>query len=61
MEPVKFTMSQVIGGKIVLQWTLSAISDDHALTVATKWHRKLGLVGRYYCETSNGKQFQINN
>lgn len=58
-EPVTFSMFKTIGGRKVHSWQLNALSDEHAITVATNSHRNMGLIGRYYCETSTGKTFVI--
>ncbi len=53
-------MFKIIGGKRVHTFDLISISDDHAITVANDLYNKLGLIGRYYCETSSGFTFQIS-
>lgn len=56
---INFVMFKISGGKRVHTFDLMAISDIHAITVAKDLHSKLGLIGRYYCETSTGFTFQI--
>jgi hypothetical protein len=57
---VSFIMFKVSGGKKVHEFRLESISEHHAITVAENYYRANGLIGRYYCETENGKMFQIN-
>jgi hypothetical protein len=57
---VSFIMFNVSGGKKVHEFRLESISEHHAITVAENFYRANGLIGRYYCETENGKMFQIN-
>jgi hypothetical protein len=57
---VSFIMFKVSGGKKVHEFRLESISEHHAITVAENFYRANGLIGRYYCETENGKMFQIN-
>ena len=56
---IHFVMFKIIGGQRVQTFDLISISDVHAITVAKDLHNKLGLIGRYYCETSTGFTFQI--
>jgi hypothetical protein len=57
---VSFIMFKLLGGKKVHEFRLESISEHHAITVAENFYRANGLIGRYYCETENGKMFQIN-
>jgi nucleoside-triphosphatase THEP1 len=57
---VSFIMFKVSSGKKVHEFRLESISEHHAITVAENFYRANGLIGRYYCETENGKMFQIN-
>jgi hypothetical protein len=57
---VSFIMFKVLCGKKVHEFRLESISEHHAITVAENFYRANGLIGRYYCETENGKMFQIN-
>jgi hypothetical protein len=57
---VSFIMFKVSGGKKVHEFRLASISEHHAITVAENFYKTNGLIGRYYCETENGKMFQIN-
>jgi hypothetical protein len=57
---VSFIMFKVSGGKKVHEFRLESISEHHAITVAENFYKANGLIGRYYCETENGKMFQIN-
>ena len=56
---INFVMFKIIGGQRVQTFDLISISDTHAITVAKDLHNKLGLIGRYYCETSTGFTFQV--
>lgn len=57
---VSFVMFKIIGGIKQVEFELKAISDHHAISVANDFHYKQGLIGRYYCETSNGKTFSVS-
>jgi hypothetical protein len=57
---VSFVMFKVIGGAKQIEFELKAISDHHAISVANDFHYRKGLIGRYYCETSNGKTFSVS-
>jgi hypothetical protein len=57
---VSFVMFKVIGGIKQIEFQLKAISDHHAISVANDFHYRQGLIGRYYCETSNGKTFSVS-
>ena len=57
---VSFVMFKVIGGVKRIEFELKAISDHHAILVANDFHYRQGLIGRYYCETSNGKTFSVS-
>ena len=57
---VSFIMFKVIGGIKQIEFKLNAISDHHAISVANDFHYRQGLIGRYYCETSNGKTFSVS-
>lgn len=59
-DNITFVMFKVVNNKKLHEVTLQAISEHHAITVAQDFHRKSGLIGRYYCETENGKTFQVN-
>ena len=58
-KDINFVMFKIIGGQRVQTFDLISMSDSHAITVAKDLHNKLGLIGRYYCETSTGYTFQI--
>jgi hypothetical protein len=58
---ISFVMFKIVGGKRLYDFELSAISDAHAQTVAEDFYNRLGLWGRYYCETSTGHCFSINS
>lgn len=58
-KDINFVMFKIIGGQRVQTFDLISMSDSHAITVAKDLHNKLGLIGRYYCETSTGFTFQI--
>ena len=58
---VSFVMFKIIGGVKQLEFQLKAVSDQHAISVAYDFHSQNGLIGRYYCETSTGKTFSVNN
>lgn len=55
-----FVMFKIIGGVKQVEFELKAISDHHAILVANDFHYRNGLIGRYYCETSNGKTFSVS-
>ena len=57
---ISFVMFKVSGGKKIHEFSLKSISEHHAITVAESFYKANGLIGRYYCETENGKTFQIN-
>ena len=57
---VSFVMFKIIGGIKQVEFDLKAISDHHAISVANDFHYRNGLIGRYYCETSNGKTFSVS-
>ncbi len=57
---ISFLMFKIIGGVKQVEFELKAISDHHAITVANDFHYRQGLIGRYYCETSNGKTFSVS-
>ncbi len=60
INTVTFVMYKIAGGVKFVEYKLEAISDHHAIVVATDFHNRLGLLGRYYCETSNGKAFSVS-
>lgn len=53
-------MFKIAGGVKIQEFNLQAISDAHAVTVCQDFHHRMGLIGRYYCETSTGKAFQVS-
>ena len=57
---VSFVMFKILGGIKQVEFELKAISDHHAISVANDFHYRNGLIGRYYCETSNGKTFSVS-
>jgi hypothetical protein len=57
---ISFVMFKVIGGIKHAEFNLSAISEEHSISVAQDFHNRCGLIGRYYCETSTGKMFSIS-
>jgi hypothetical protein len=57
---VSLIMFKIIGGLKQVEFELKAISDHHAISVANDFHYRQGLIGRYYCETSNGKTFSVS-
>ena len=57
---VSFVMFKISGGIKQVEFELKAISDHHAISVANDFHYRNGLIGRYYCETSNGKTFSVS-
>jgi hypothetical protein len=56
---ITFTMFKIIGGQKTHNFELKALSNAHARTVATDFHNRLCLIGRYYCETSDGDKFSV--
>lgn len=59
-DSVSFVMFKIVGGIKQVEFELKAISDHHAISVANDFHYRNGLIGRYYCETSNGKTFSVS-
>jgi hypothetical protein len=57
---VSFVMFKISGGIKQVEFELKAISDHHAISVANDFHYRNGLIGRYYCETSNGYNFSVS-
>ena len=57
---VSLIIFKIIGGVKQIQFELESISDLHAVSVANDFHHRNGLIGRYYCETSNGKSFSVS-
>lgn len=57
---VSFVMFKILGGIKQVEFELKAISDHHAISVANDFHYRNGLIGRYYCETSNGNTFSVS-
>jgi len=57
---VSFVMFKISGGIKQVEFELEAISDHHAISVANDFHYRNGLIGRYYCETSNGNTFSVS-
>lgn len=57
---ISLTMYKIINNKRSQNFELTAMSDAHAETVAKDLHERLGLIGRYYCETSTGKTFSVS-
>ena len=57
---VSFVMFKIAGGIKRVEFELKAMSDHHAISVANDFHYRNGLIGRYYCETSNGKTFSVS-
>ncbi len=57
---VSFVMFKISGGIKQVEFEIKAISDHHAISVANDFHYRNGLIGRYYCETSNGKTFSVS-
>ena len=57
---IQFVMFKICGGVKVCEFNLTAISENHAVVVATDFYNRCGLIGRYYCELSNGKTFSVN-
>jgi len=57
---VSFLMFKIVGGIKQVEFELKTISDHHAISVANDFHYRNGLIGRYYCETSNGNTFSVS-
>jgi hypothetical protein len=57
---VSFVMFKISGGIKQVEFELKAMSDQHAIIVANDFYNRNGLIGRYYCETSNGKTFSVS-
>lgn len=58
-EKITIEMFKISGGIRILEFDLEAISNKHAVVVAQDFYNRLGLIGRYYCETSTGFTFSI--
>ena len=58
---VSLIMFKIIGGRREYDFQLTAMSDQHAIIVAYDFYNRLGLFGRYYCETSTGKAFSVSS
>ncbi len=58
-DKVTFTMFKISGGRKIQEFNLQALSDSHAVEVATQLYNRCGLIGRYYCQTSTGGTFTI--
>jgi hypothetical protein len=57
---LQIVMFKIIAGKKDHEFKLTAISNAHAILVASDFHNKNGLIGRYYCETSTGFAFRVS-
>jgi len=55
----KVLIFKVRNGQKAEYFELNAISDNHAIVVAEQFKERNGLIGRYYCETSNGFCFSV--
>jgi hypothetical protein len=42
-----------------IQVIFNALSDKNAISIAYQKYSNMGLIGRYYLETSNGGVYQI--
>ncbi len=58
-DKITFTMFKISGGRKIQEFNLQALSDSHAVEVATQLYNRCGLIGRYYCQTSTGGTFTI--
>lgn len=58
---VTIEMFKISGGIKIVSYDLTAMSNSHAVTVCEDFYNRLGLLGRYYCETSEGYNFQVTN
>ena len=58
-DKITFTMFKITGGRKIQEFNLQALSDSHAVEVATQLYNRFGLIGRYYCQTSTGGTFSI--
>jgi len=50
---------KIIGGTRAYELRFTAMSNQHAQTVAHELHASLGLIGRHYVELDNGFSFTI--
>lgn len=57
---VTLSIFKIIGGIKQVQFELTAMTDEHAVSVAYDCYERNGLIGRYYCETSSGKTFIVS-
>ncbi len=58
-DKITFTMFKISGGRKIQEFNLQALSDSHAVEVATQLYNRCGLIGRHYCQTSTGGTFTI--
>lgn len=56
---MKVRMFRVNCGKEIDISEFDCMSDTHAVTICVRRKEKYGLIGRYYCETSNGYNFKV--
>lgn len=59
-EKQTVTMYKVVGGKIdepTFEYPIA--SDAHAQSVCQQAHKRMGLIGRWYCKTTSGYLFQV--
>lgn len=56
----KISMYKISGGKRTYSFELSAMSEEHSHTVARDFYERMGFLGRFYYETSNGGCYSIN-
>lgn len=59
-EIVKCNLYKVITGIMYNNFYIEAYSESQAINLAYDLHKRNGLIGRYYLETSNGNIYQIN-
>lgn len=58
MFKLKF-ISELVAPKEEVYGIYDCLSNNQAILVCEQIKNKYGLIGRYYCETSSGFQFQV--
>lgn len=55
----KISMYKISGGSKIYNFELFAISEEHAHVVVRDFYERMGLIGRFYYETSTGGCYSI--
>ena len=56
---MKVEMFKISMGNKLHYGFYECMSEEHAVLVCEQFKNRAGLIGRYYCETSTGFQFQV--